>query len=72
MRSDRLYLLDITEATDAIGGFLVGIDRDAFLGREGPVGNNVATRVSSWLMGAAFVLRCGGDEDAVQQRDDKS
>jgi uncharacterized protein with HEPN domain len=34
MRSDRLYLLDITEATDAIGGFLAGIDRDAFIGSD--------------------------------------
>jgi len=34
MRCDRLYLLDITEVADAIGGFLTGIDRDVFMGSD--------------------------------------
>ena len=31
MRSDRLYLVDIVEAADAIAGFIHGVDAERFL-----------------------------------------
>ena len=34
MRSEQQYLLDIVEAADAIGRFLVGIDRETFRNDE--------------------------------------
>lgn len=34
MRRERLYLLDIVEAADAIRSFLVGVSESAFLGND--------------------------------------
>jgi uncharacterized protein with HEPN domain len=32
MRSEELYLRDIIEAAEEIGGFIAGLDRQAFIG----------------------------------------